>query len=229
MEITDIPKGDFDKDFTKSSKFIREVLTCARREDFFNFGFVFGKKALERLGFILNKNIDYNYLASQLDKEKRELLLFILWELSIIAFYVGEKELGLSISDQLCISPFEVGSRDRVHKNIIYYVNKIKSENRFKIDIEAPLIEDDPGQTYNLLNPSLLLTDDGYIINCRAVNYIQINGYDYIPKHKDNIFRTRNYLLKTDKDWNILAKTEIIDKSNLIKIKRSGQSFNFKT
>jgi hypothetical protein len=58
-------------------------------------------------------------------------------------------------------------------------------------------------------NPSILRTADGYVVNVRAVSY-RIDAYQrYSPTEPDRVLRTRNYLLRIDRDLGFLGQQEI--------------------
>jgi tetratricopeptide (TPR) repeat protein len=64
-------------------------------------------------------------------------------------------------------------------------------------------------------NPSIVRAGEGYLVNCRAVNYEQ-RRLRYRPLDDDRIFRTRNILLPLDRDGRACGQREVaIDEAPL--------------
>ncbi len=62
---------------------------------------------------------------------------------------------------------------------------------------------------YAACNPSLLRTADGYLVNCRAVNYRQ-RRLRYWTPDADGIFHTRNVLMRLDREFNVLDQHDLV-------------------
>lgn len=161
--------------------------------------------------------IDYNIsLDKKIYIDDMEYFLLILEKISIIAFYIdGYKDIGYRASEYLLFNKFPNINKNMVHSNLIFYINKLENTKYINIDSEKILL-DNPNNNYIYyapLNPSILKTNDGYIINLRYSNFYSIEGKSWHSMETDNIVRTKNYILHCDKDFNILSSNEIIDKS----------------
>jgi hypothetical protein len=64
-------------------------------------------------------------------------------------------------------------------------------------------------EPYVPCNPSILLGPDGYLVNCRAVNYRQ-HRLRYRPMDQDGIYRTTNVLMTLDRSFHVVAESQII-------------------
>jgi len=56
---------------------------------------------------------------------------------------------------------------------------------------------------YRPCNPGIVRTRDGYLVNCRAVNYEQ-RRLRYRPLHDDLVYRTENVLMSLDAEFEVL-------------------------
>lgn len=144
----------------------------------------------------------------------------IVSELSIASYYTEHRNKGLYFSDKLIFDrsvPSDIKSM--VHNNLIHYVIKLSSD-KIRVPINLPFIGD-TDKKWRPLNPSIIKSNsigqpsllhgrEGYIINCRTVNYDQI-GHNYISLDSDNIIRTKNFLLTLDKNFNLISQNEITD------------------
>jgi len=98
------------------------------------------------------------------------------------------------------------------HRNMTHYAEAVKIVSKMPLEVKLPLIDDkkpDLG-TYRPMNPSLIQTKQGYLVNVRCVNYRQTKGVYSYPDNS-GIIRTRNILLKMDRNFNILEEKEMLD------------------
>lgn len=58
-------------------------------------------------------------------------------------------------------------------------------------------------------NPSVIAEPDGYLVNCRAVNYLQRNALAYEFPEGDGVVRTRNVLMRLAPDLSVRDEREI--------------------
>jgi len=133
-----------------------------------------------------------------------------LYELSILAFYLSKYEEGREVSDKIKFNPeVPLVLKEVVHNNYIFYVDKLNYQNKIDIPIKLPLINNS-NKKWNPLNPSIIKEEQGYILNCRTVNYVHVNG-NYTSMDQDKIIRTRNFLIKLDSQLKVIWQKEIID------------------
>ena len=152
----------------------------------------------EKIKTIYNINLETDIL-------NEEIIQFY-FEMSIILFYIGQKDNALKISEKLLATrgyniPYKLISKNRKFSLSILPCNDLK------IQIEKP-------GDYNLCNPSILIYEDYYYINFRCVNYSTKDGKMKNPTN-GKIFITRNFLAKFDKDFNLIFNKEIIDESTI--------------
>lgn len=135
-------------------------------------------------------------------------------ELSIVSFYVpGRRSEGYLLCNELLLDRRIGDSNFRMcHRNMIHYAEPIKIVSRHHIDVKLPLLDDKrPGiGTLRPMNPSLITTKQGYLVNVRCVSYRQTNGVYSYPDGS-GIIRTINILAKMDKNLTIIEEKELID------------------
>lgn len=134
-------------------------------------------------------------------------------EIAISAFYTGFKADGYNSVNNLILSK-KVPShmKDFAYKTALFYLPTIKSARFDPIVINLPKIREGFTETFCPMNPSIQKVDDGYMLICRTVNYVQFGGRD----HKscdifDPTIRTKNFLVHYDKDFNIISQDEIVE------------------
>ncbi len=133
-------------------------------------------------------------------------------EVSIAAYYTRFKEDGFDGVNQLLLRknlPWYV--KDYSLRNTLFYVQPLQNAQFVTIKLELPLIRKDYEDRYNPMNPSILRTDKGYQVICRTVNYTQTGAKIFNTIDEQGIFRTRNFLLNYDKQFNLLSQHEIIE------------------
>jgi tetratricopeptide (TPR) repeat protein len=132
-------------------------------------------------------------------------------EISVAAYYTKFKEEGYIASSDLILrkdTPEYI--KDQGYLNLLFYVQPLNGRYE-PIRIPLPLIHDDTDQTYSPMNPSILKTDDGYVLICRAVNYTQIGAKHFSTLDKQGIFRTKNFLIHYDKKFHKIYHQEILE------------------
>ena len=70
-------------------------------------------------------------------------------------------------------------------------------------------------------NPCIYKTKDGYVLNCRTVNYHQKYPH-YLILSDDGIIKTKNILIDYDNNFNKIAEIQVIDHPNLVKYSRQN-------
>lgn len=142
-----------------------------------------------------------------LSKEEQNQIQF---ELTISPFYINKMQDGMDACEHLSLT--DNSYRSSAISNQRYYLQPIKHEQTLELSLDLGLIDENFNQNnrWTSFNPSIVPTTDGYLINVRSANYIIQNG-NYIPIDKEGIVRTRNHLLKTDNQFKIQWKKEIVD------------------
>jgi hypothetical protein len=151
------------------------------------------------------------------------------YEKSIDAYYSGEKEIGLKISNELILNSnirnIEYDKYQQVLYNLKFYAKKFSDfENQEKkIFYKENLILDDNYEKNhkNLFNPSIAIIKNNIYINFRCSNYnveVKNNNLEYkvyrddklIAPNLENPVSTINLLAQIDKNLNI-TNTEQLD------------------
>lgn len=157
-----------------------------------------------KYGALLSEQPDHKYIdPSYADYQFEE-------DLSIVSYYTRFREDGfIAASDLMIRKNVPWGTKEIASKNILFYVQNIQNARFQPIEIELPLIEEGFDELYHPMNPSICKTDDGYHVICRSVNYTQKGAKIFHTIDRDGIYRTRNFLLVYDRDFNLLSQDEI--------------------
>lgn len=143
--------------------------------------------------------------------------------MSVHVYYSDLRNLGLLISEFVILNydkyqlketirtKYNI-SRNTICNNEHYYINKLNFLDFFNIEIDNPLLEYSIGDDlyYLSLNPSIIKTDYGYLVNVRFVNYKQrgVIKWNYMEIYGK--VKTKNFLIKYNINFEILDCKEII-------------------
>ncbi len=127
-------------------------------------------------------------------------------EISISAYYTGDKQLGMAASDTLLHSrAAPPASRDLAGRNAAYYAQQLPAAWSIPIQITDDF--DAPG--FSPGNTTICGTDDGYLVIVRLVNYAQHGAVWFVAHDPEGRFRSKNVHLLLDADFQILSSLEI--------------------
>jgi len=136
--------------------------------------------------------------------------------LSIGLYYTPFRQQGFKYIDSLVLNPkvpYDV--KENAHKNLFFYVDPLKNTEFIPIvPITRFFINRWSSDKYLPCNPSLYKTQDGYMLNCRTVNYLHKRG-QYMVLDDDNNVRTKNILMEFDKEFNKISENQIFENNNL--------------
>lgn len=144
-------------------------------------------------------------------------------ELSIAAYYTPYREEGFDAVNDLVLRknvPWYI--KQQAYHNMQYYMHRLPDAQFKPIDIDLPLIQKDSNERYHPMNPSIVKTENGYDVICRTVNFTQTGAKIFQTTDPTGIFRTRNFLVRYDRHFNLLDQREIVE--NLSRSRR--RSFN---
>ena len=133
-------------------------------------------------------------------------------ELSIIAYYTRFKNEGNAAGNEVVLRrnvPW--GIKGQTKRNLLYYMENLKNARYQPIEIEFPCIHPGSEARYNPMNPSIQRTEEGYNVICRAVNYTQKGAKQFDTIDPSGVFRTKNFLVRYDKNFKLLSQREIIE------------------
>jgi hypothetical protein len=135
---------------------------------------------------------------------EQDMRLGLLRELSIAAYYVGDREAGFAANEALALGADTLRdlATQAVH-NEIFYAAPLPGAALARL---APALPD----PFVACNPSILRTETGYLINCRAVSY-RLDGYQrYRAVEADGVYRTRNFIMEVDRDFGFIRQDELV-------------------
>ncbi len=152
----------------------------------------------------------------------KELLLFISYptynyeldhELSISAYYTPYREEGMAATDRLILNPKTPHHlKENAYHNMIHYVQNLSITQVMPITLKLPPLFSGSTETYSPMNPSIQKTKKGYNLICRTVNWTQSGGKNYHSRDpNDPTIRTKNFLVRYDKNFKLLSQQEIIE------------------
>lgn len=133
-------------------------------------------------------------------------------ELSIVSYYTPFKEDGYRAASNLVLKrgvPYSI--RHQTYCNLLYYVQPLEKAVYFPIEINLPWVRENI--PYRPMNPSILKTTEGYDVICRTVNYTQTGAKDFQTYDDLGVYRSKNFLLRYDREFDLLEQKEIIDES----------------
>lgn len=133
-------------------------------------------------------------------------------ELSIVSYYTRFREEGYAAASDLTLRkyvPWYV--KQQAYLNLLFYVQPLKNTRFSPISLDLPLICKESEERYHPMNPSIQKTEQGYKLICRTVNYTQRGAKEFNTIDPSGIFRTRNFLLHYDHDFNLQLQQEIIE------------------
>lgn len=135
-------------------------------------------------------------------------------ELSIASYYTRFREEGYLASSDLTLkknTPWNI--KYQAYKNLVFYAQNLPA--RFQqIEINTPIIQPGYPDRYHPMNPSIIKTEKGYKMICRSVNYTQSGAKNYQTVDETGIYRTKNFLVELDQQFNIISQKEIVENLN---------------
>jgi len=128
----------------------------------------------------------------------------LLREISINAYYTPWRDEGADANEKLGLGRgAPSGVAGLATSNAIFYAAALPADAYVRITPKVPA-------AYAPCNPSILRSGDGYLINCRSVSY-RMDGYQaYTAAEADGILRTKNFLVRTDRELRYLDQQEIV-------------------
>ncbi len=124
-------------------------------------------------------------------------------ELSISAFHVGARRDGLEANERLALGRGAPADATWLAlENGIFYAEPLPGASYVPVTPALP-------PEFAPCNPSIVRTTNGYVLNCRAVSYrIEPDGH-YVALEADGIFRSRNILMRLDRDLAPLGESPV--------------------
>lgn len=102
--------------------------------------------------------------------------------------------------------------KDQSYIKILSDVQSIKIQESKPIVFKLPPLREGTKECYYATNPSIEKNEDGYDVLCRTINYCHKGGKDFKSRDKlDKTIRTRNFLLRYDRNFKLLSQKEIIE------------------
>lgn len=138
-------------------------------------------------------------------------------EIALSGYYAGEqaKHHGFRACDYLIANrktPEHISNM--AHRQMIHYLPQIQLSSKEELtNFKLPLLKEDKPElgSYRAMNPSIVKTPTGYIVNIRLVNYEQDEKGHYTWRDDSGIIRTKNKLLFMDKGMKILREAYVVD------------------
>ncbi len=133
-------------------------------------------------------------------------------ELSIISYYTRFREEGYAAANDVILRkhvPDHV--KNQAYSNMQFYVQNLPNSRLWPISINLPLIQPGFDECYHPMNPSIQKTDTGYKLICRGVNYTQTGAKIFNTIDLSGVFKTKNFLVHYDKNFNLVSQQEIIE------------------
>ena len=130
-------------------------------------------------------------------------------DISIVSYYLNKKEEGRIANERILMSNFSNLTKNQAMANLFFYIKPLDILKFYNIDYTLP-------ENYFPSSPSIIPYKNGYLYNIRAVNYtIEENGGYRIHDPK-SIVKTKNFILKLDKDFNIISQFQLSDDLSIL-------------
>jgi len=124
-------------------------------------------------------------------------------EMAISGYYQSSRAEGAAANEQLALQkdiPPEISAT--ATNNAAFYAEPLEEATYVRFVPALP-------PSFHASNPSILRSPDGYLVNCRAVSY-RVDAYQrFVPTESDGILRTRNLMLRLDRELRFLDQTEV--------------------
>ena len=129
-------------------------------------------------------------------------------DISITAYYTTFKEEGFAANEQILLKK-EIPENIKLQaiNNLRFYAKNLPNIRFQPVSLQLPLY-------LNPTNPSIVKTENGYLVTCRCVNYKKKGAKTSLmldPEMKQYLGKSRNFLLHYDKDFHLISQKEIID------------------
>jgi len=158
-----------------------------------------------------------NIIKKSYSDNINNLIFLMLDELIILGYYLKLSTLCLVISDKLILSRECPINKNQAIGNQKFYIEKLMVNFSNKIKLESNSVHANLNE-FTAMNPSILKTENGYIVNCRLVNYEITEDGLYWIKHPQRKIITENLIVSFDKKFNVTKLNLIIDKTEKIKL-----------
>ena len=133
-------------------------------------------------------------------------------ELSIAAYYTRFRQEGAKAVNDLILKKNVPGSlKDNAYQNLLFYIQNLRQARYTPIHAELPLIQIGSEERYHPMNPSIIKTQNGYRLILRAVNYTQEGAKVFNTTDPTGVFRTKNFLICYDRNFEMLSQQEIVE------------------
>jgi len=145
-------------------------------------------------------------------------------QLSISAYYVEKYKMkGTKYIDKLLFSlSTPPHLKENSLNNLFYYLENIKNVEYIPIKAKMPLLTSWSSERYKPCNASIIRTDNGYMVNCRAVNYVQLYP-DYVVMDCTRNPQTKNVVIEYDKNLKQYFQTQVIEDPSLVRYQTAIQ------
>lgn len=135
--------------------------------------------------------------------------------LTIVCYYVNEyKSFGYFLTEFLLLNDIRI-NQEMINANKEFYAEKLDCFHSKLLHLKSyPLLfPKKPGDVYRSINPSVLKINEGYLINCRLINYDRPEQVLLTILDSDKQIKTKNIILILDKEFNKIEEYELEDKS----------------
>lgn len=163
----------------------------------------------------LGTQFPYGNYKIKIDGGIRNLVFAIINELVILGYYMDMKLPSLKLSEKVIFDKEQSIDKRMMMINQLFYLNRLDIYKKIKLKLDLP-------ENYQMLNPSILKTKNGYILNYRIVNYKLDDMGRYTIYHPLGKIITNNLIVITNKNFEIESKHLIQDENSIYESKITG-------
>ena len=135
---------------------------------------------------------------------EQAVLLGLLRELSIAAYYTRHRAAGAEANERLAVGTESTAALATLARN-----NHAFYAEPLPVSWQVPLAPALP-DLFVACNPSIVRTESGYLVNCRSVSYRMDDYQRYTALEADGAYRTRNFLMTLDRVLGFVRQDEIV-------------------
>jgi len=129
-----------------------------------------------------------------------------LQQLGIHCYYTGDVKTGLSACERLLRMPLSEHEENQARSNRTWYTPRLHDLLDCRL---TPLFVSPAQEHWTLFNPSILSTEEGWLINVRSSNY-KIRNWGYImPPADGGHVRTENILARYDHQFQLIGSQQL--------------------
>lgn len=202
-------EGKDEWDLALAEYFCAYQMNSERAEPFYRIAHHYRLNGKQKLGYFFGQQA--LNIVTRTPDDYPEIYYQIAEEVTICAYYTEQRHTGMELSNHLLLDrKTNSGLRHLIRQNMFFYLEPTPNLTTFPIPLDLPPLTSESKKSYRPLNPSIIQFRDGYLVNCRTVNY-EKRGDMITVIDGTNCLKTRNLLVEYDHDLTQRRQWEMVD------------------